>query len=125
MFKRLISLVAIAIIGLSVAAEAPAQATPNTATISFTRPTQYADGSSLDATVAVTYGLYQGIKGQAKTKVATISAVSNTVNTGLASGQTYCWSVSAIANGIEGDLSLEACKTFPFGKPGTVTITVQ
>ena len=118
MFKRLFLFIVTALVALSASAQ-------NQATISYTRPTTYANGTALDAATAVTYNLYQGIKGQAKTKVATISAVSNTVNTGLASGQTYCWSVSAIANGIEGDLSLEACKTFPFGKPGTVTITVQ
>ena len=120
-FKTLALVAVISTCAFSAAAQ-----TANTATITFTRPAIYADGSALDpVAVAVTYGLYQGLQDQPKTKVATINAVTSTVTTGLLSGSTYCFQVSAIANGVEGDLSLEACKTFPFSKPGVVTITVK
>lgn len=97
----------------------------NTATISFTRPTTYADGSPLDAATPVTYNLYQGLQGQPKTKVATISTTASTVTTGLLGGKTYCWTVSAVANSLEGAQSVEGCKTFPQAAPSQVTITVQ
>ena len=118
MFKRLFLFIVTALVALSASAQ-------NQATISYTRPTTYANGTALDAATAVTYNLYQGIKGQAKSKVATVGAVTTTVNVGLQSGVSYCWTVSVVANGIEGDQSLEGCKDFSFGKPSTVTIIVQ
>lgn len=82
-------------------------------------------GSPLAAGVSLSYKLYQGIKGQAKVAVATITSNSQAVTTGLQAGSEYCWQVSAIANALESALSTEACKAFPFSAPGTVTITVK
>lgn len=98
--------------------------TPRTATITFTRPTQYTDGTTIAAEVAVTYNVYQGAKGSTtKAKVGTITSTATTITSGLQPGET-CWQVSAIANGIESQLSNEACKSFSWPAPETVTITV-
>lgn len=98
--------------------------TPRTATITFTRPTQYTDGSALGSAVVVTYKVYQGAKGSTtKPVVATITSTATTVTSGLQPGET-CWQISAVANGVESALSNEACKTFAFPAPETVTITV-
>ena len=79
--------------------------TPRQAVITYQRPTAYTDGSVLDASVAVSYGVYQGAKGSAKTKIGTITSIQTTITTGLQPGET-CWEVTAIANGIEGILRL-------------------
>lgn len=98
--------------------------TPRSATITFTRPTAYTDGTTLPSTVTVTYSVYQGAKGSTtKAKVGTITSTATTITSGLQPGET-CWQVSAIANGIESALSNEGCKTFAFPAPETVTITV-
>ena len=98
--------------------------TPRTATITFTRPTTYTDGTPIAAATTVTYGVYQGAKGStSKPKVATITSTATTISTGLQPGET-CWQVSAIANGVESALSNEACKNFAFPAPDVVTITV-
>lgn len=98
--------------------------TPRTATITFTRPTQYTDGSALGSAITVTYNVYQGAKGStSKPKVATITSTATTVSSGLQPGET-CWQISAVANGVESALSNEGCKTFAFPAPETVTITV-
>lgn len=102
---------------------ASAQAAP-TATITFSAPTLFSDGSSIPASTALTYNLYQGAKGATKPKVGSVSSPA-TITTGLQAGSTYCWQVSAVANGVEGALSDEGCKTFPFSAPGKITITVQ
>lgn len=94
----------------------------NTGTINFTPSTQNTDGTAIDG--PVTYNLYQGIKGAAKTKVGTVAATGTTINTGLANGVEYCWEVTAVARGNESARSNEACKSFPFGTPAAVTITV-
>lgn len=104
---------------------AGAQTAPNQAVITFSRPTTYTDGTAIPSSVAITYGVYQGVQGQTKTKVASISAVTATINTGLLSGTVYCWQVTAAAGGAESAMSNEACKTFAPAVPGAVTITVQ
>ena len=97
---------------------------PRTATITFTRPTTYTDGSALGSGVTVTYNVYAGAKGStSKTRIATITSTATTINTGLQPGET-CFEVTAIANGVESAKSNEACKTFAFPAPETVTITV-
>lgn len=102
---------------------ASAQAAP-TATITFSPPTAYADGTPIAAGTVLSYNLYQGEKGAAKTKVGSVTSPT-TVTTGLQVGKSYCWAVSAVANAVEGALSDEACKSFPFPAPGKITITVQ
>lgn len=108
------------IAGSMAAYKASAQA-PRTATISFTAPTRYTDGTSIASGTTITYGVYQALKGQPKTRVATITATSTTVSTGLQASE-YCWHVTAIIGGTESDPSEEKCKSFL--KPETVTITV-
>lgn len=102
--------------------------TVNTATISFTAPTARADASPITGTVS--YKVYQGIKGSAKTQAGTISGTSTTINTGLQAGTEYCWEVTAteMIGGVAGPESArsnEACKAFaPGSAPRVVTITV-
>lgn len=97
---------------------------PRTATISFTKPVLYIDGSAIAAGTTVTYNVYQGVKGSTnKPKVATITGTATTINTGLQPGET-CWQVTAVANGVESAMSNEACKTFAWPAIEAVTITV-
>lgn len=97
----------------------------NTATITFSAPTTRTDGSSISG--ALTYEVYQGLKGAAKVKVATISSTTSTISTGLVSGNEYCWDVVAVeaANPAPSAHSAEACKAFALAPPNTVTITVN
>lgn len=98
--------------------------TTRTATITFSKPTQYEDGTPIAAGTTVTYKVYQGARGStSKTQVATITATATTINTGLQPGET-CWQVSAVANGVESALSNEACKMFAYPATEAVTITV-
>lgn len=112
--------IALACVGIGAARAAEAR----TATITFSAPTQYTDGSSIAAGTTITYRLYQGEKGQAKVQAATLTATATTVNTGLAAGKEYCWEVTAVINGVESAHSNEACKAFAFPTPTAVTITV-
>jgi uncharacterized cupredoxin-like copper-binding protein len=120
-----ITLAVLLVIACSMAAfVASAQAT-RTATITFTRPTKYVDGTDIAAATVITYGVYQGAKGSAnKVKVGEITSTATTVTSGLQPGE-VCFQISATANGVEGAKSNEACKTFAFPAPETVTITVQ
>ena len=98
--------------------------TPRTATITFTRPAQYTDGTPIASGTALSYNVYQGAKGStSKPKVGTITSTATTISSGLQPGET-CWQVSTVANGVESALSNEACKTFAFPAPEVVTITV-
>lgn len=95
-----------------------------TATITFTRPAKYVDGTDIAAGTVISYNVYQGAKGSTgKAKVATITATATTINTGLQPGET-CWQITAVANGVESAQSGEACKTFAFPATEPVTITV-
>ena len=102
--------------------------TANTATISFTAPTARVDTTPIVGTVS--YKVYQGVKGAAKTVVGTITTTGLTINTGLQAGAEYCWQVTATETlsgvaGPESGRSNEACKAFaPGSAPGLVTITV-
>jgi hypothetical protein len=99
--------------------------TARTATISFARPTAYVDGTSLGSSVAVSYRVYQGVKGStSKSLVGTVTSTSTSVTSGIPPGET-CWQVGVVANGVESALSNEACKTFAFPSPETVIITVN
>lgn len=98
--------------------------TTRTATITFTRPATYTDGSTIPTGTAISYEVLQGAKGSTtKPIVATITNVSTTISTGLQPGET-CWQVVAVINGVKSAVSNEACKTFPFPIPEAVTITV-
>jgi hypothetical protein len=95
----------------------------NQAVISFTAPTTYTDGTPI--TAVLSYGVYQALQGQPKVKVATVLTTTSTITTGLLSGKTYCWQVTAIDGAQESAMSNEACKTFAPPIPNAVTITVQ
>ena len=119
---RTVTLLIVGVITLAASVAALAQ---NTATITFTKP-KWADGSEI--TVPLSYNLYQGIgPGTPKTKVATITATTGSVTTGLLSGNTYCFQVTAFVTGQEATTesarSNEGCKSFT--EMALITITVQ
>lgn len=111
-------------IGVLMAAIATAQTTGRTATITFSAPTRYTDGSSVEAGTSISYRVYQGARGGTKTQVGTITGTSTTISSGLLAGREYCWEVTSVINGVESARSNEACKSFPFPTPETITITV-
>lgn len=99
----------------------------DTAVISFAAPTVYTDGASIPAGTAISYGVYQEVKGDPlpKVKVATITQTTTTITTGLVGGTEYCFHVTAIVAGQESVPSNEACKLMALPIPGAVTITVR
>ena len=110
--------------GLLLLAAAAFAQTANTATIEFTAPTKRLDNTTI--TGPLSYKVYQGIKGQAKASVGTITATTSTITTGLVGGTEYCWQVSATeGTGPESALSNEACKAFALAGVTPVTITVR
>lgn len=104
-------------------ASASAQAV-RSATITFTAPTLHDDGTAI--TGALSYEIWQGLKGGTKTKVSTITSSATTISTGLLGGNEYCWHVIAVEAGnmVKSVPSNEACKAFQQSAPSTVTITV-
>ena len=118
-----ITIVALLIIAGSMAAFVTSAQETRVATITITRPTKYVDGTDIGAGVAITYDVYQGAKGSAKTKVGSITETGLTINTGLQPGET-CWQVVAVANARESEPSAEGCKTFQFPATEKVIITV-
>lgn len=97
--------------------------TARSAVISYQAPTTRTDGSTI--TGALSYEIWQGVKGAVKTKVGTITSIQTTITTGLQGGKEYCWQVAALeAGGGTSALSNEACKAFAIDAPNTVTITV-
>lgn len=96
------------------------------ATLTWTNVTTYSDGTTIPSTVAVTYNVYQGTSAATLVKVATgVTAVTDTISTGLSDGQSYYWAITAVAGGIEGAQSNVGSKTFAAGTPGTTTLTVN
>jgi Fibronectin type III domain len=98
----------------------------NTATLSWTAPSAHLDGTPI--TGALTYSIYQGVGvGSTKTKASTATTTTSTISTGLNSGTTYCWQVTAQeGTGAESAMSNEACKTFPASPPQAPTgLTAQ
>ena len=103
---------------------APDAFAANTATITFQAPTARTDGTA--PTGAISYNVYQGVKGQAKTKVGTITTTTGQITNGLLGGVEYCWQVTAQEAGApESAMSNEACKAFPLAPLQSVTITIQ
>lgn len=123
--KFLIGLIALlAVMGIALWLGVAHAQTARSATITFTRPTQYTDGTTIPTGTAITYNVYQGARGSTtKTRVGTITATATTINSGLQPGET-CWQVATVANGVESTLSNEGCKTFPWPATESVTITV-
>lgn len=125
MINRIFALLTVAV-ALTFASETQAQTAPpaNTATITFQAATKRVDGTT--PTGAISYNVYQGVKGQSKSKIGTVNTTTAAVTTGLLGGVEYCWQVSAQeAGGPESALSNEACKAFPLAAMQTVTITVN
>ena len=115
----------LAIVGTMAAIKARAQTATRSATLTFTKPTKYTDGSDIAAGTAISYYVYQAKKGEPKVRAGgTITGQTTTISTGLQAGTEYCWQVSAVIQGTESALSNEACKAFAFPTPETVTITV-
>jgi hypothetical protein len=108
---------------LLLAFAAQAQSVPS-ATITFTAPTTFTDGTPIPAGTVMTYGVYQGAPGATKIKVATITATSTTITTGLVGGATYCFTVTAIIAGVGSPQSNEGCKVMALPIPSAVVITV-
>lgn len=106
------------IITLLCASATALAATPNQAVLSWTAPTTYTDGTPV--TDPITYTVYQGLQGETKVKVGSTAAVTYSVGTGLLTGKTYCWAVTAAVTADptkESTPSAEACKSFPFATP--------
>lgn len=123
-FQRAMTLLGAVVLLALVSAVANAQEA-RTARLTFDRPTHYVDGGAIGEIVVVTYNVYQGGKGQPKTRVATIGVSPATISTGLEAGKEYCWEVTAVANGIESERSNEGCKRFDFQATEPVVITVE
>jgi hypothetical protein len=120
--KRLSFLVAALVYG----ALALAQAAAPSATLTWGAPTLYSDGTAIPAGVVITYNVYQGTSATALTKVASgVTALTDSITTGLVDGTTYYFAVTAVAGGLEGAQSNVASKTFAAVAPGTVTLTVK
>jgi hypothetical protein len=117
------ALIRLGLLSVSMLSTAHAQE-PRTATITFTAPTKYVDGTPIATGTAISYRIYQRPHGAAKTMVAQISETTATIDTGLPPGK-ICWEVTAVANGVESARSNEACKSFAWPAPETVTITVR
>lgn len=94
------------------------------ATITFVAPTLQSDKTPL--TLPVTYNIYQGTASGAEVKVASGVGPNSpiTVSTGLASGETVYWYLTAVDDNGEGLPSNEVCKIFPAAVPGTFVITI-
>lgn len=99
----------------------PALAAGPTATLSWSPPTAFTDATPIPAGTAITYNVYQGGSATTLTKVASnVTATTDTISTGLADGQTYFWSVTAVVAGVESAQAAPVSKTFPAGTPGNV-----
>ncbi len=109
---------AIVLVALVLPFLAAAQAAP-TATLSWTPPTTYTDGTAI--TQAITYNVYQGASALSLTKVASgVTTLTQTITTGLLDGVTYFWSITAVVGGVESAQAAPVSKTFPAGTPSTV-----
>lgn len=95
------------------------------AVLTFQAPTAYTDATPIAPGTALTYNVYQALQGQPLAKVATITATTTTITTGLTPGQTFCFAVTAVANGQESAQSNQQCKLSAFPVPNAVTITVK
>lgn len=95
------------------------------ATLSWSAVTQYTDGTAI--TAPVTYNVYQGTSATTMVKVATgVTALTQSITTGLSDGNTYFWSVTAVVAGVESSQAPPGSKTFAPGVPSPViNLTVK
>lgn len=119
-YKTIVAIAALSAAGGAFAAEAVRQAV-----LSWTKPTQYTDGSPIDPSVVVTYNVYKGARGStSKTRIAEgVTELSRTI-TGLELGE-HCFNVTAVAHGLESAYSQEGCKSFPFLAPAAPPLVVD
>jgi hypothetical protein len=103
----------------------PAFAAPPSATLVWTAPTAFTDGTPISGTI--TYNVYQGLTG-ALTKVQSgISGLTVTITTGLTPGTSQCFAVTAVVASVESAQSAQACAAIPVptpNSPGQVTVVV-
>ena len=119
--KFLFSFLALLLLLAIASAQAPP---PPSAVLTWTAPTTNTDGTPIIG--AITYNVYQGLTAASLVQVATgVTALTQTITTGLVDGTTYYWSVTAVAGGNESARSNVVSKVFAAGTPNTVTLTVK
>lgn len=96
------------------------------AALTWTPPTKNTDGSNI--TGAITYKVYRGSQGAAKSVLATVATAAYN-DASAPDGTTQCYTVSAVVAAIESAQTAEACKVFPLPTPNpptnlTVTVAV-
>jgi hypothetical protein len=104
-----------------------AQSSSNTAQWTWGAVTTYADGTAIPSTVPVTYNLYIGTAGkgsEAATPAQSGLTSTSFATSGYSAGETVCGEFTAVAGGVEGARSNEACKTFP-AVPAAGTLAVK
>lgn len=85
-----------------------------TATLSWTAPTAYTNGTAIQAGTVITYSVYQGTSPTtiSSSPIETaIPATSVTLTAGFSPGATYCWSVTDVIAGYESAKPTPVCKT--------------
>jgi hypothetical protein len=106
--RRTLELLAIFTLALLVSV-AYGQTPTNTQKVSWVAPTQYTDGTTIPSTVALTYNVYAKLGGAAETKIrAAITGTSITAGA-YPVGQSNCYTITVLANGVESARSAEAC----------------
>lgn len=105
--------------------------------LTFVAPTTYKDGSAIPSGTAMSFNIYQGLQGQPKVMIATITTTGTTVTTGLVPGSTYCFAATAVIAGVEGAQNADVaddpltpakegnCKLTPLLVPGSIVVTVR
>jgi hypothetical protein len=90
---------------------------PRTANVTLTPPTQFEDGTAI--TGAITYNVYRGVCGGAKTRVVTAATTATIPVPNSVPGQ--CFTASAVVDGSESAQSAEGRFR---GRPGSPVLTV-
>lgn len=104
-------------------------AAAGTATVTWTNPTQYVDGSALAAAditqTRVEYGSCSGAAFGTKTGEQTATGSATTLTIGSLAAGTYCFRAYTSARGLESAASVVASKTVPQSPPNPpVLVTV-
>lgn len=113
-------------VALAVLAALASVAEAGTATLNWTAPTKFTDGSSIAG--AITYNVYKGLQGQNKALLVGGVTTLTYSATGLVAGTTVCFTVTAVVAGQESDPSNEGCKLIPLpvpNPPSLLTITAN
>jgi hypothetical protein len=117
---RNLACIAIALLGSTLAT---AQTIPsNVANLSWKAVTVYDDFAVI--VDPVTYNVYAGVKGAAKSRVATGLTATAVTRSGVPVG-VWCWHVTAVVNGVESIPSAEACKEIKVPAPPASTKPAQ